>query len=426
MSWLRDGIAVGSGETHRVRAGDVGTELTCAVVAVGSDGARSAPASSDGFPIPGPGSPPYVVERPVIQGTAHSGSIVRCSRGTWTGPDPTSYVWGWRRDGQLLPGTNAPEYLVTDNDVFHDLTCRVRAGNAHGLGPPALSEPVAVAEGGGGGGVRRPRNVARPRIVGRPSVGSVLFCEPGTWDHAPVFSYVWRRGGQPIGGSEQDRYRVLREDRDRSLTCQVTGTNPAGSDTASSAAVRPRAGTGGGSGGTGRTCRGRPSVRINGGDRYARTPYVALRIIAPAGADGVRITNDRHFRRVDTRALRRSCVYRWTTTRRTSKVPKVVRVRFVGAASAGTVSDRIVLDARPPRLRKVSARWSHARWAWVLSFRVSERGTGLASVQVGKTRRTTRTVRWGRPVASSDSTQLRWVRVRDRAGNPSRWYHLRI
>ena len=167
-------------------------------------------------------------------------------------------------------------------------------------------------------------------------------------------------------------------------------------------------------------------MRINGGDAYARKPYVTLRITAPSGAEAVTIANDASFRRADTRALSSSCTYRWTLDKRTSKKPQTVRVRFVGAASAGTVSDRIVLDGSPPRLRKVTAHWSRARWSWVLSFRVAERGSGLARVQVGKHKHGARTVRWGTPVGSPDSSQLRWVRVLDRAGNASNWYHLRI
>jgi hypothetical protein len=166
-------------------------------------------------------------------------------------------------------------------------------------------------------------------------------------------------------------------------------------------------------------------VKINGGDPFARKPYVTLRIKAPAGAEGVTIANDASFRKADTRPLSSSCTYRWTLDKKSSMSPKVVRVRFVGAASAGTVSDKIVLDGSPPRLKKVLAHWSRARWSWVLSFRVAEKGTGLARVQVGKHKRGARTVKWGRPVASADSGQLRWVRVLDRAGNASGWYHVR-
>ncbi|WP_155991977.1 hypothetical protein [Nocardioides sp. URHA0032] len=243
VAWLRGGLPIPGAHDldHTVTSADVSTELACTVTAHAASGASSAPTSSEAFPIPGAHSPPYVLERPAISGAARSGSVLRCSNGTWTGRHPTSYLRGWLRDGQLLPGTNAPEYLVTDNDRYHDLTCRVAAVNRNGAGKVALSDPVAVDDGSGGTGhVGRPENVARPRIVGKATVGTVLFCDPGRWRNAPVLGYVWRRDGAALGGSEKDQYEVLGDDRGHRLTCLVTGTNPSGSDQASSAAVVPR------------------------------------------------------------------------------------------------------------------------------------------------------------------------------------------
>ena len=241
VAWLRDGLPIGGARDldYTVVAADVKSELTCTVTAIGADGARSAPAASEGFAIPGANSPPYLGTAPVVRGEATPGSVLRCSTGSWTGPEPSYYLRGWLRDGQLLPGTNAFEYRVTDNDVYHDLTCRVAAVNRYGTSKAALSEPV-LAETGRGNSVRQPESVQRPKIIGRAAVGSVLYCEPGKWDGAPTFTYVWRRDGNPIGGSEKDRYEVLWEDKGRQLTCVVTGSNTAGSDRGTSAPVRPR------------------------------------------------------------------------------------------------------------------------------------------------------------------------------------------
>ncbi len=241
VAWLRDGLPIpgATGFDHVVTSRDVAAELGCAVTAHAPGGASSAPTASEVFPIPGPHSPPYVLDHPAIRGDARSGAIVRCSTGTWTGK-PTSYLRGWLRDGQLLPGTNAPEYLVTDNDRYHELTCRVAAVNRNGTGKVALSDPVAVGDGTAGGHVGPPANETRPRIVGRARLGAVLYCDPGRWRNAPVFTYVWRRDGAPLGGSEKDRYEVLGADLGHRLTCLVTGTNPSGSRQASSTAVRPR------------------------------------------------------------------------------------------------------------------------------------------------------------------------------------------
>lgn len=241
VAWLRDGLPIpgATDADYTVVAKDVAAELTCQVTAHAASGASSAPATSEVFPIAGPNSPPFVLQRPDIRGNVGSGAVVRCTNGTWTGPEPTRYLRGWLRDGQLLPGTNAAEYLVTDNDIYHELTCRVAAVNRNGTGKVALSEPVLV-EGRAGGHVGQPNNKQRPRIIGSPKLGKVLYCDPGTWDNAPVFTYVWRRDGAPLGGSEKDQYHVLGDDLGHKLTCLVTGTNPSGSRQASSGSVRPR------------------------------------------------------------------------------------------------------------------------------------------------------------------------------------------
>lgn len=240
VAWLRDGLPIpgATAETYTVTAKDVAAELTCQVIA-SSGSATSAPATSELFPIAGPDSPPFVLQRPEIRGEVGSGSVVRCTNGSWTGGEPARYLRGWLRDGQLLPGTNAPEYLVTDNDIYHELTCRVAAVNRNGTGKVALSDPVLV-EGRAGGHVGQPENTKRPRIIGTAKLGKVLYCEPGVWDNAPTFTYVWRRDGSPLGGSEKDQYQVLGDDLGHRLTCLVTGTNPSGSRQASSGSVKPR------------------------------------------------------------------------------------------------------------------------------------------------------------------------------------------
>jgi hypothetical protein len=265
-------------------------------------------------------------------------------------------------------------------------------------------------------------------------VGEELFCDPGRWEGAPVFTYAWRRDGELIGGSQNERYTVASDDKGRSLTCAVTGTNPAGSATAVSPAVVPAKGTGPGTDpgtdpgtGSGKTCRGKPSVVIDKGRRYARDRWVVLRIRAPRAATGVEISNDAKFRHADTRALRESCNYKWTIGKHSGSRPKTVWVRFTGATGRikGSVSDDVVLDSAAPRVHGVSVRWRTSWWSWVVTIHASDKGSGLARVEVGHSKHDTRTVKWGRPVNDADRSKLRWVRVLDRAGNPSAWYRIR-
>ena len=430
VSWLRDGVPVGSAQTtYTVRSADVGSELRCVVIASTADGAASAPATSEVFAIPGPSSPPYILEKPAIQGNVRSGAVVRCTTGSWTDEDPTSYLWGWLRDGQPLPGTNAREFLVTDSDISHEITCRVAAVNAHGTGKAALSDPI-VAEAGsgsdGGGGIDAPLNQRRPEIVGQAAVGAVLYCDPGLWENAPTFSYVWQRDGVALGGSETDQYEVVGDDEGAQLTCVVTGTNPGGSDSATAKPVTPHGSVSPGSSGGGSTsCTGTAAVSIDGGAKYAHDPYVVLKIRVPKTATGVTISNDARFKHADTRPLAPSCRYKWTLPKTTSHKPKVVHVRFLGATGS-RATDSVVLDSSAPELHEVSARWRTSWWSWVVTIRAGDHGTGLWKVQVGSSKHSTRWVKWGHPVNDADSSHLRWLRVWDRAGNHSDWYRLRL
>jgi hypothetical protein len=171
------------------------------------------------------------------------------------------------------------------------------------------------------------------------------------------------------------------------------------------------------------TCRGEPAVTIDSGRRLARDPYVVLQVRAPEGAQEVEISND-GFRHVDRKPLDEGCRYPWTLAGGASRRAKVVSVRFPGVS--GRAADRIVLDGTAPVIRRVTARWVTARQGWVLHVRAHDRGTGIERVLVGKTRAGARSWRWPADIVSWDSTQLRWIRVVDGAGNASRWYHLRL
>ena len=61
------------------------------------------------------------------------------------------------------------------------------------------------------------------------------------------------------------------------------------------------------------------------------------------------ISNDAKFRHADTKALTESCHYPWTLPKKSSRVPKTVRVRFPGAPSAGTLrTDSVLLGSADP------------------------------------------------------------------------------
>ncbi|CAB4912415.1 unannotated protein [freshwater metagenome] len=98
---------------------------------------------------------------------------------------------------------------------------------------------AAEASGTSGGPVTQPPTSGAPSIAGSAVVGQTLTCNPGTWTGSPTFTYSWRRDGSQVATGST--YAVTSGDVGRAITCVVTGTNGAGSATATSAAVTPAA-----------------------------------------------------------------------------------------------------------------------------------------------------------------------------------------
>jgi len=155
-TWQSNGTNI-SGQTtstYTVASGDVGSAITCTVVASNAAG-NSLPATSPPIlvavlPVPGA---PTDSSPPTIQGTAIQGQIVSCSSGTWTN-SPTGYAYTWQRAGANISGATASSYTLTAGDVSHAITCTVVASNAVGSSAPAVSQPVvpSASSGGSGGG----------------------------------------------------------------------------------------------------------------------------------------------------------------------------------------------------------------------------------------------------------------------------------
>ncbi len=91
-----------------------------------------------------------------------------------------------------------------------------------------------------------PANIHPPAISGTPSVGHALSCSAGSWsgEPAPGFAYQWLRDGVPIASATAGTYTVQGVDEGHGLACQVTATNSAGSEHATSEALQVPKGEG--------------------------------------------------------------------------------------------------------------------------------------------------------------------------------------
>lgn len=97
-------------------------------------------------PPPVPTEPPVNVDVPAVTPmTAAPGDTLNCTMGNWQN-EPTDYHYLWLRDGAASVGADSPDYLVTEADLDHALTCTVTAANVIGMtqGPPSNEAHVAA------------------------------------------------------------------------------------------------------------------------------------------------------------------------------------------------------------------------------------------------------------------------------------------
>lgn len=82
-----------------------------------------------------------------------------------------------------------------------------------------------------------PVNSVLPAISGVAQVGQVLTAYPGAWSAAPSFAYQWKKGGVNIAGGINPTYTPVVGDVGSAITVAVTGSNTAGSASATSSAT---------------------------------------------------------------------------------------------------------------------------------------------------------------------------------------------
>ena len=190
----------------------------------------------------GPLMPPANVAAPTISGTPQDGSTLTSTTGTWSGSQPLTYAYQWRRcdasglNCSDIAGANQPSYALTAADVGSTITVVVTATNGVGFASASAAvTPVVLGA--------PPANTAPPGISGSPRETSTLTASNGTWTGTPpvTFAYEWRRcdtGGAncvPIPGATAQTYLLVTADVGSTIRVAVTGSNTSGSASATSA-----------------------------------------------------------------------------------------------------------------------------------------------------------------------------------------------
>jgi hypothetical protein len=99
---------------------------------------------------------------------------------------------------------------------------------------------ILLAGGGGAEITDPPLVTVMPVISGSLAHPAPLSCTTGTWTNSPTsYTYQWYRAGTAIAGATASTYTTAAADVGQILACNVTATNAAGSDNATSNSLGP-------------------------------------------------------------------------------------------------------------------------------------------------------------------------------------------
>ena len=227
-----------TGTTYTLTGDDVDATIRALVTASnagGVAGASSVPSATVTI------DPPSNTVAPVITGDLVDGETLTTDDGGWTGTQPLLFTYQWQRCDELgnncvnLPGATDPAYTLTGDDVGVVVRVLVTAANDAGTASAASSAGAPVAP-------TPPVNVVAPTVTGATESGEILTAHDGDWtgSHPMTNAYQWERCTMPatacadIAGATDPNYTLTDDDAGHTVRVEVSYSNAAGSDAATS------------------------------------------------------------------------------------------------------------------------------------------------------------------------------------------------
>jgi hypothetical protein len=135
-----------TGETYTLTDDDVDARVRVVVTATHAQDSATATSTPAG-PVT---AAPAVLTPPSVSGAPREGETLTADRGTWSGSQPISYAYQWRRCDATgggcvdVGGATGQTYTATASDVGHALTVAVTATNPDGSATAAASPTAPV------------------------------------------------------------------------------------------------------------------------------------------------------------------------------------------------------------------------------------------------------------------------------------------
>jgi hypothetical protein len=254
-------------------------------------------------------------------------------------------------------------------------------------------------------------------LVGR----SVTFSGAASADeNGSIARYEWDLGGdgayETDGGSEPTLVRSF--DHPQTLTVGLRVTDGAGltSTTTGQLVVTQLAPT------------GKPlGVSINDGAQYTNDPNVTIFAVWPSFASTMLLSNDGGFGKAVSFGVAEQTPWRLDSSG-PERLPKTVYIRYTGGSQTSeTFTDDIILDETPPKVTAATlsggpaAARAAASATVTLKIAAKDNVSGVGRMQVTTSKRKPGKLRAFKRAIKVKPAKAYYVRVRDRAGNLSRW-----
>jgi hypothetical protein len=237
-------ISGATSQTYTLVIADAGHRDRVAVTAHNSAG--SAAASSAATAVVAGATPPANSTAPAITGSVAVGWTLTVSNGTWSGTNPITYTYQWRRcdtNGAScvdVSGAKSQTYQLVSADAGHRMRAVVTATNSGGSGESTSNASSIVA-------VTAPGNTTAPAITGTATQGQTLTVSQGEWiGQGPItYTFAWERCDSSgnncvaIAGATKTTYVLVAADAGHDIRATVTAGNSVGKTAAHSNTVGP-------------------------------------------------------------------------------------------------------------------------------------------------------------------------------------------